>query len=32
MPLENIAGRATFIWWSYGPDGVRTERIGTGVR
>jgi signal peptidase I len=28
VPVENIIGRADSIWWSWGKDGLRSERIG----
>lgn len=28
VPLENVKGRAIFVWWSIGPDGYRWDRIG----
>jgi signal peptidase I len=33
VPLENIKGRAIFVWWSSGgPDGVRWSRFGHPIR
>ena len=32
VPLENIKGRAEFIWLSPGPDGQRWNRIFRGVK
>lgn len=32
VPLENLKGRAEFIWLSPGPDGQRWGRIFRGVR
>ncbi len=32
VPLENFKGRALFIWHSYGPHGMRWDRIGKTVR
>jgi len=32
VPLENIKGRAEFIWLSPGPDGQRWSRIFSGVK
>jgi signal peptidase I len=33
VPLENIKGRAMFVWWSSGgPDGVRWSRFGHPIR
>jgi signal peptidase I len=32
VPLENLKGRAEFIWLSPGPDGQRWGRLFTGVR
>jgi len=32
VPLENIKGRAEFIWLSPGPDGQRWGRIFSGVK
>lgn len=31
VPVENIKGRAQFIWWSGGAKGPRTERMFTGI-
>ncbi|MBI4816997.1 MAG: signal peptidase I [Deltaproteobacteria bacterium] len=32
VPVENVKGKAMFIWWSRGREsGVRSERIGTPV-
>ncbi len=32
VPIENIKGKALFIWWSYGSrQGIRWGRIGKGV-
>jgi signal peptidase I len=28
VPLGNVKGRALFVWWSSGPEGIRWERIG----
>lgn len=28
VPIENIKGRAMFIWWSIGPEDFRFDRIG----
>jgi signal peptidase I len=28
VPIENIKGRAMFIWWSVGHEGYRWDRIG----
>ena len=28
VPLENKIGRVDSIWWSWGKDGLRSERIG----
>ncbi|MBI2374456.1 MAG: signal peptidase I [Deltaproteobacteria bacterium] len=33
VPVENIKGKAMFIWWSRGREsGIRWERIGTPVQ
>jgi signal peptidase I len=33
VPVENIKGRAMFVWWSSGsPDGVRWSRLGHPIR
>lgn len=29
VPDNNILGRSLFVWWSWGQDGLRTERLGT---
>lgn len=32
VPIENIKGKALFIWWSYGSQqGIRWARFGKGV-
>jgi signal peptidase I len=28
VPLENVKGKALFVWWSRGPQGIRWERLG----
>lgn len=28
VPLENVKGRAMFVWWSIGEEGYRWHRIG----
>lgn len=32
VPLEDVLGTASFIWWSTDPDGVRWDRIGATIR
>jgi signal peptidase I len=32
LPLELVNGRALFVWWSLGPDGVRWDRINREIR
>ena len=32
VPLEDVVGRARQVWFSYGPDGVRWQRLGEVVR
>ena len=32
VPGQNILGRAIFVWWSWGEQGLRTERLGRAVR
>ena len=32
VALDKIKGRADFIWWSSGPGGIRTERLGTSIQ
>lgn len=32
VPLVNIKGRALFIWWSNGQDGIRSARFNLTVR
>lgn len=31
IPINNIKGRAEFIWLSRGPDGMRWSRIFNGI-
>ena len=31
VPLENIKGEALYVWWSSGPHGTRSERIGRNL-
>ncbi|MFB6263571.1 MAG: signal peptidase I [Bradymonadaceae bacterium] len=31
VPIENIKGRAMFIWWSVGPESYRWHRIGQWI-
>jgi signal peptidase I len=28
VPLRNIIGRSTFVWWSWGNEGLETSRLG----
>jgi signal peptidase I len=32
VPRDLVKGKAMFIWWSQGPEGVRWERIGKAIR
>jgi signal peptidase I len=33
VPIENVKGRAMFVWWSAGgPEGVRWSRLGHAIR
>jgi len=32
VPIENVKGRALFIWWSSGPKGLRRERLNQAIR
>jgi len=32
VPLANVKGRALFIWWSSGPQGLRRERVNQLIR
>jgi signal peptidase I len=32
VALGKIKGKATFIWWSSGPEGIRWDRMGMAVR
>ena len=32
VPLGHIVGRATFVWWSWGPEGLRLARLGEMVK
>ena len=33
VPMGNVKGRATSIWWSSGsPDGVLWSRVGARIR
>ena len=31
VPLSNILGRALFVWWSWGKDGLDFSRLGTWI-
>lgn len=31
VPVDNILGRATFVWWSWGEEGLRWQRLGRRV-
>lgn len=31
VPLENVLGRALFVWWSWGQDGLDSSRLGTWI-
>ncbi|MBC7793158.1 MAG: signal peptidase I [Clostridia bacterium] len=31
VPIENVLGRAMFVWWSWGKDGLDVERLGTWI-
>ncbi len=32
VPLSHILGRSLFVWWSWGRDGLATDRIGTWIK
>jgi signal peptidase I len=32
VPLDHVKGRALFLWWSTGPDGVRWDRVNQPIR
>ncbi|MEE2959870.1 MAG: signal peptidase I [Myxococcota bacterium] len=31
VPRQNILGKAMFVWWSWGKDGLATDRLGTWI-
>jgi signal peptidase I len=31
VPIDNILGRAMFVWWSWGHEGARLQRLGTWI-
>jgi signal peptidase I len=31
VPVESILGRALFVWWSWGKNWLRFERLGTWI-
>ena len=31
VPMSNILGRAMFVWWSWGRDGLNWKRLGTWI-
>ena len=31
VPVENVKGKAMFIWWALGRDGIHWDRIGQGI-
>lgn len=31
VPLQNVLGRAMFVWWSWGKDGLDIKRLGTWI-
>jgi signal peptidase I len=31
VPLSNVLGRSTFVWWSWGHEGLAKERLGRWV-
>jgi signal peptidase I len=31
VPMPNILGRAMFVWWSWGKDGLDVGRLGTWI-
>jgi signal peptidase I len=31
VPLQNVLGRAMFVWWSWGKDGLDFKRLGTWI-
>ncbi len=32
VPEERIIGRAAWVYWSFGPSGIRWDRVGAAVR
>lgn len=32
VPVDNILGRAMFVWWSWGEQGPRWQRLGSRVQ
>ncbi len=31
VPMQNVLGRAMFVWWSWGKDGLDIKRLGTWI-
>lgn len=31
VPMQNVLGRAMFVWWSWGKDGLDVKRLGTWI-
>jgi len=31
VPIDHILGRSMFVWWSWGHDGARFNRLGTWI-
>lgn len=31
VPMSNILGRSLFVWWSWGREGLSTERLGRWI-
>lgn len=31
VPVQNVLGRAMFVWWSWGKDGFDYKRLGTWI-
>ena len=31
VPIDSILGRSLFVWWSWGKDGLATDRLGTWI-
>ena len=31
VPIDSILGRSLFVWWSWGKDGLASDRLGTWI-